>query len=503
MMFMSLAGAGTLRRKIRRLCRSTGAAAIVALLVPAFAQAVVEKGVVTDLTWGSTTDDQDRTGQKIVESGAQWALMVVKWAEVEPTTKGSYDQASLDRLDRAVTVARSAGAKVIVTVYTSPPWASGAPEWDRPPADPADYGDFIGFLAARYQGQVAAWEIWNEENLSRFWMPTPSAGDYARLLKAAYPAAKQADPSARVLFGGMQYNDYRFLEAAYAAEPDVGDYFDAVATHAYVFGGGPPEEVAYEPDGRMARESFGAYQEVRASLLAQGDDKPIFLTELGWSTSVSNPWGVTLEEQADYLTRAYRQVAAHPYVEAALWYQLRNNFWNNDGDSWDDQLGLLRTDFSPKPAWAAFVAVDGTVGPTPSGGESPGPAAPPAAGPGNPPGPVARQATATSLTVRRLVVRAARIGSRLRRPTTSLNLSGSVRNARRGVARILVQRREGRRWRTVAVRRRAVGADGRFRPVNLVGVRPARWRARATYLGSYDRQASTSPWRELLVRRRT
>ena len=41
-------------------------------------------------------------------------------------------------------------------------------------------------------------------------------------------------------------------------------------------------------------------------------------------------------------------------MQVALWYSLRNNFWDNDADTGESQFGLLRTDFSAKPAYAAF-----------------------------------------------------------------------------------------------------------------------------------------------------
>ena len=41
-----------------------------------------------------------------------------------------------------------------------------------------------------------------------------------------------------------------------------------------------------------------------------------------------------------------------PYVQVAMLYELRNNFWANDADNWEDQLGLYTTGWSPKPAYA-------------------------------------------------------------------------------------------------------------------------------------------------------
>jgi hypothetical protein len=493
--------ARTPRRATRHLC---GLAALtLALLAPGASAGAATKGVVTDLTWGLSPSDQDRTGQVIADTQAKWVLISLAWSEAEPDQDDVYSNYAFEQLDRAVEVARAAGAKVLVTVYTSPQWASGSADPNTPPVDPEDYADFMGYVAERYAGRVSAWEIWNEENLMRFWKPAPDAAAYAALIKAAYPAVKAGDPSALVLFGGTQHNDYGFLEEAYAAEPDLSDYFDAMAVHPYVPGGGDPETENYHADGpfagRMTRESFPAYQEVRATLDAQGDDdKLIWITEMGWSTTPTDPWGVSEATQADYVTRAYQQVAQHDYVPVALWYNLRNNWFMNDGNEWDAQLGLLRTDFSPKPSYFAFRAIDYVP---PPGEPTPAPTVNDAtvgggSGGGTTP-PPAKQRTAVSLTVSRVIGVASRTRSAASRPPRVL-LAGTVRNARRGVVRMVLQRRIRGRWVTVATRGRTLRPAGRF-TVSLGSVQPGPWRARALFLGSFDRLPSRSGWRSFTV----
>ncbi len=92
-------------------------------------------------------------------------------------------------------------------------------------------------------------------------------------------------------------------------------------------------------------------------MAAHGDTKPIWFTEFGWSTSSQVAFqdgGVSMEAQADYLTRAYNCLAQDPYVEVAAWHNLRNTRWHNDADTWAAQLGLMTTDFTPKPAYNAL-----------------------------------------------------------------------------------------------------------------------------------------------------
>jgi hypothetical protein len=476
------------------------AAVLMALTVTSAAQAA-EKGLSTDLTWGTSAADQARTAAVVQDSGARWALITVSWRDVERAAKNDYDPDQLAQVDQAVSGLRQVGVNVIATVAATPPWASaGGTRWDPP--NPSDYADFMTFLANRYKGQVAAYEIWNEPDISppRFWNGGPDAAAYAALLKAAYPAVKAGDPNARVLFGGTQFNDYKWLEDAYAAEPSLGSYFDVMATHPYPPKRRAPEEVRYctepgmewcsdPPDGRMSKDSFPAYREVRKTLLAHGDDKPIWFTEVGWSTAASDPWGVSEETQADYLTRAYRYIEADPYVQVAVWYSLRNNWFGYDGSTWDDQLGLLRTDFTPKPSWYAFRGLYRQPDPFDGGGTAGGTATSPTGS--------SKQPTTTTVAVRLLPISSRR---RLaRRPSRAVVLSGRVRNAAVGTVRTVLQRRwRNGRWHNALFRTRRVDRLGRF-TVNAALHTPGRWRVRSTYKGAGDRLASSSRWRSFVL----
>ena len=89
---------------------------------------------------------------------------------------------------------------------------------------------------------------------------------------------------------------------------------------------------------------------------ANGDAaKQIWITEMGWSTYSGS--GVTEAEQAQYLVKAYRRLESYPYVRAALQYNFRNSVARGE-DPLDDHAhyGLLRIDFSRKPAYDAFKA---------------------------------------------------------------------------------------------------------------------------------------------------
>jgi Cellulase (glycosyl hydrolase family 5) len=481
-----------------RLCTALMLNAVPLLCLPQLAVGA-QKAVSTDLAWGIPSSAFAPTGQAISDIGASWVRIEFRWNEAEPSSKGSYDGNIIARYDRAIDTARAAGAKVLVFVNGSPRWASGSRTPMTRPQNPADYADFMRYVATRYAGKVSAWEVWNEENTSRFWSTGPSASEYVSLLKAAYPAVKAADPGALVVFGGVSQNAYPYIESAYAA--GAKGFFDVMAVHPYP-GPNPPEHVWYW-EGRIGESAFTGFAEVRNSMLARGDDKPIWLTEFGWSTTTTEAWGVSPAQQADYLTRAYRLLESYPYVQIAYWYNLRNNFWDNDANTWETQLGLMRTDFTHKPSYDAFKGYQpGTAVPAPGTSPAPAPPAPPAApSPTRQPAPsaVTRRSTKTFIKLTRSgrTRRSARAASRI--APHAILVSGRVAGASAGRVKIKLSRRGPRsRWKALRTRRMNVGEGGRFRLE--LGVQRTHWlRAQAVYQGS----ASAAPSRSRALRVRS
>lgn len=305
-------------------------------------------GLVADLTWFPGLPAAERTAKAIEDSGSTWVRLDIGWRDFEPSP-GNYSPWHIAAYDRELRRARDAGQRIAVMVHTSPEWASGHADRHAPPRDPSTYARFMRFLAERYGPLVDAWEVWNEPNYARFWPTGPDPVRYTRLLQRAYPAIKSGDPSATVVFGGLSTNDWRFLEAAYDA--GAKGYFDALGTHPYSCARSP--EALVRDGTRLSRHSFTAYRELRRSMVANGDRKPIWFTEFGWSTS-SGECGVTRATQASYLRRAYRLIERDRYVQVATWYSFRNSFWAGDADSLEPQYGLLTTTFEPKPAYRAF-----------------------------------------------------------------------------------------------------------------------------------------------------
>jgi hypothetical protein len=242
--------------------------------------------------------------------------------------------------------------KVIATVWATPCWASTAPRdvlatcnsdgWSPtavayPPADPGDYARIVAWLTSRYGRHIAAIEVWNEPNLGgqQFWRGSP--GQYAALLRAAYPASAVAGHHIPVLAGALSGVDSYYMAALYAA--GIRGSYDGISIHPY----GSAASLA------LRLRAF------RWLELAAGDSAPLWVTEIGWSTARGPGDAVSEHKQATQLGGAFRAINRLAFVRAATVYDLRDDGTNPSAR--EDNFGLVRRDFSGKPALQALRGV--------------------------------------------------------------------------------------------------------------------------------------------------
>jgi hypothetical protein len=295
---------------------------------------------------------------QVIASGAKYARFFLLWSDAEPAN-GQLSPALVLQYQISLTALQAAGVKVDLVVTDAPQWANGSTDRAVPPTNPADMATFMGLLAAQLKGKVAAYEVWNEPDNPDFWHATLDAGRYTSLVKAVYPAVKAADPNAIVLAGPFSGNDYDFLTQMYA--DGAKGSFDGVAVHTDTACLNTGPGVYYRDGARIGRYSFLGYTEVHNTMVANGDDSPIWITELGWSSTMTEcargasagqkAAGVGEAAQATDLSLAYHCLAAAPEVAVAEWFTL------SDGGAADSELnryGLIRPDGSLKPAYTAF-----------------------------------------------------------------------------------------------------------------------------------------------------
>ena len=195
----------------------------------------------------------------------------VYWYLIEKTPQpGVYDADGLKLYDDIVERARKMGIELLLVVHGNPPgtgWVNRHESYRR-------FATFMRFMAARHPS-VKYWELWNEMDsgfTDLFGARRPDYPQfergrcYAQMLKAAYPAIKQANPEAWVLIGGLSGANRGFIRGIY--EEGGRACFDFMNIHTY----GVPLTWPMLNGAYLARMVMGEY----------GDfNRPLWNTEFG------------------------------------------------------------------------------------------------------------------------------------------------------------------------------------------------------------------------------
>jgi hypothetical protein len=313
---------------------------------------------VIGLSYGSRPAQADRSIALARRLHAKVVRTEVLWAVMEPRGPGQIDPQALAFTDRLMADAAAAGIKVIATVRGTPCWDSSAPaallaecspthlgqanRWQ--PNNVGPYASFVAYLAQRYATQLAAIEVWNEpDQANELYFAGPNkAKQYAALLRAAYPAIKQANPNVLVLGGSLVGSNGLFLRALY--ENGIKGYYDALAVHFYTL-------------------TIDGLRTFRHTQLENGDTKPLWLDELGWSScwprrsTEQEQACVTPRIQASNIRDIFRSLARVPYLGAEVIYMLQ--------DFPEEEFGVVTVRGTRKPSFSALAGVlSSPFGPT-------------------------------------------------------------------------------------------------------------------------------------------
>ncbi len=289
-------------------------------------------------------------------TGATVARSDALWEATEPTAPvngvHSYDWTFDDTIATALA---TTGLRWLPILDYSAPWAQSVAGQDHsPPSSAAAYAAYAGAFAARYGPGGSFWrthpelatepvqtyEIWNEPDNAEFWTPTPDPARYADLYLAARRAIDAADPSARVIVGGLT-TPTRFVPAMLAARPDLRGHVDGIGIHPY----GLPSIV------------LAKIRDDRAMLAAQGlASVPMYVTEFGWTTSP--PGALDYAEATQRPIYIQQTLAALGHLNCGLASALLYTWYSPQGNPADSQqwYGLVGPGAAPTGASAAFAS---------------------------------------------------------------------------------------------------------------------------------------------------
>lgn len=215
-----------------------------------------------------------------------WARVSVYWAWVEP----SPNRWEWDTADWVVDQARSNGQQVLLILSGAPEWACGCANGAKPPADVELWKRFVTQMVTRMKGRVAAYEVWNEPDLSGNstygvgWDAEidalPRYVDYlvtaSRIIRAIDPAARVVGPS---LSGGWNVRSLQILSQLESTEyPDgnASSFVDVVSVHANAHDDWTADEAAY----RLWWQKLYPLETYNP----RNARKPIWISEFGWNS---------------------------------------------------------------------------------------------------------------------------------------------------------------------------------------------------------------------------
>jgi polysaccharide biosynthesis protein PslG len=328
-------------------------------------------------TWNLSPQAKEFVVSDVKQAGFNWVKHQVEWQAVE-TAPGVYDWAELDNI---VNMDNPAGLKVLLSVAHAPTFYRSASS-GLMPSDPATFQTLMQTMASRYKGKVQAYELWNEQNLSReAGVGNINPASYLGLLKAGFAGVKAGDSSATAILGalsptgttrpGESMDDLEYLTALYALNGgEVRGYFDALAGHLSGFSN-PPDCTPSTPQCSLS----GAWNETPAffafyrvgqyhdTMVANGDgNKAVWLTEFGYDSSEVAVPGyeystyISEDAQARYLVQAVQIARTTPYIGGLMVWNLNYQVAVPQTDEkWG--FSVLRSDWSGRPAYYALAGM--------------------------------------------------------------------------------------------------------------------------------------------------
>jgi polysaccharide biosynthesis protein PslG len=322
-------------------------------------------GMVSEDTFAGRPSYQSAQLTAMRAAGVTLLRQTFDWSVIE-RRRGVYNFSLYDPL---VAAAARHGIQIMPDLFNPPSFLSGRPRGSHlrgtyPPRSNNSLAAFARAAVRRYGPNgifwathrsvpalpIRIWQVWNEPNLPVFWLPKPSASQYAAMLAAAGHAIHAVDPSAEVVSAGIPQSKlgvelFTYLRALLAA--GAAKSMDTLGVNAY----------SHTASGMIA-----LLKQVRSTLNAGGAANiAIRVTEFGWSDGgPGSSFTLTPTGQATQIAAAIRGFALERSaldLRGFVYYAWRDaKPYPGIGDFWGLHTGLLHLDGKPKPALESFSA---------------------------------------------------------------------------------------------------------------------------------------------------
>ena len=260
------------------------------------------------------------------------------WPSLEPQ-EGKW---TFDNFDAQMTYLESQHIVFGGMLNASPKWNTKDKPNTLPVNNLAGWSKYVSETVKHAKGRIKNWEVWNEppNGTGR----DQTAADYAKIVVAAYDAAKAADPDCLV---GIAAKSVAITYLDQALVAGAKGHFDYVTLHPYEVAGctitHPGSEVVYLQIHNTLRKMLAARDPVKVNC-------PVIFTELGYaaggqySTRIAN--FSAPEVQAQAVVKYYAMGIAQG-IDCIQWFEGR------DGDS--GPMGLIDAKGTPRIAYTALA----------------------------------------------------------------------------------------------------------------------------------------------------
>ncbi|MBI4323873.1 MAG: hypothetical protein HY674_01275 [Chloroflexi bacterium] len=279
------------------------------------------------MAWFYPAEKMEVAANLCALAGVNWVRDRLNWAEMEPR-RGEF--ARTNRYDASAYAQSRARLQALQVNHISPAWAN--PKQKRFPLDLRDAYRFYREMAARWKGQVRAFEPWNEADIPMFGGHT--GGEMAAMQKAAYLGLKAGHSNVIACLNVFALHNQ--LQLADLHDNETWPYFDTFNLHHYA--------------------PFDQYPKLYADFRAVSGGRPLWVTECSlpvkWTgdDQLKEPTEADLRVQAERVAKTFAS-SLHEGASATFYFLLPHY---SEGQT---QFGIVRPDLTPRPAFVALAAV--------------------------------------------------------------------------------------------------------------------------------------------------
>lgn len=304
-----------------------------------------------------STGDKNGWGYNLIKNAYSIGAMTIRdgreWTDAE-NPKGTYNFKYAQFMDM---IKNRNMDWIMITGFKNSNYDNGLPPYTNDGRQgfanysKAAFDQYPGFL--KYQEMFNEWWKYRDDGIEQV---SGTYDEYLELAKTVYETIDKENYPDAVLFGELSSNIDGWTKPL--LESGLVQYMDAAALHRYGVSYGAENPVHLPEDDIVTSE----IKKIRELLDANGgEDKPIWLTETGYTTTI-NKYGVSEYEQAKYLPRLLLNFISEG-ADKVFWYDLLDDGvtdYADKGATHEYHFGLLRSKlnemggFSPKPAYVTY-----------------------------------------------------------------------------------------------------------------------------------------------------